>query len=137
MNSVILMGRILKDIELKKTVNGVSIINFGIAVARPYQKDKEQESDFIDCVAWRAVAEFIERNFGKGDPILVTGEIRTDNYEDKNGEKRKGVTVHVSNAEFVLGNKKKKEKTETKAEELQTTYTEDFTEVSGDDDLPF
>ena len=136
MNSVILMGRILKDIELKKTVNGVSIINFGIAVQRPYQKDKEQESDFIDCVAWRAVAEFIERNFGKGDPILITGEIRTNSYEDKNGDKRKGVTVHVSNAEFVLGNKKKKEKTENRAEEPQTAYTESFTEID-DEDVPF
>ena len=111
MNTVALIGRICHDLEIKSTGSGTSVLRFTIAVDRNYQPSgKEREADFIDCLAWRNTAEFISRNFKKGQMIAVTGEIQTSTYE-KDGQKRKKVDVVVNNCSF-CGNKPKEEKKE-------------------------
>lgn len=82
MNSVNISGRLTKDPELKTTQSNISVCSFGVAVDRPGVKDK---SDFIDCVAWRNTAEFVNKYFAKGDPIEITGTLTTRNWEDQNG----------------------------------------------------
>ena len=85
-NKVIMMGRIVNDLELKTTPNGVSVCSFRIAVDRRFQaKGEERKSDFFNVVAWRQQAEFLTRYFSKGKMILVEGEMTTRQYTDKNG----------------------------------------------------
>jgi len=85
-NRIILMGRIVNDLELKSTPQGVSVCSFRIAVDRRYQaKGEERKSDFFNVVTWRQQAEFVTKYFSKGRMILVDGELNTRNYTDKNG----------------------------------------------------
>jgi len=85
-NKVIMMGRIVNDLELKTTPIGVSVCSFRIAVDRRFQtKGEERKSDFFNVVAWRQQAEFLTRYFSKGKMILVEGELTTRQYTDKNG----------------------------------------------------
>ena len=86
MNRVIMMGRIVNELELKTTPSGATVCSFRIAVDRNYQKKgEERKSDFFNVVAWRATAEFINRFFGKGRMIMIEGEMQTRQYTDKNG----------------------------------------------------
>lgn len=82
MNTVIISGRITKDIELKTTNSGISVVRFTVAV-RSSRKDADGKavSDFISCIAWRSTAEFIEKYFSKGKWIEVRGELQTGSYE--------------------------------------------------------
>ena len=108
LNSVSLIGRLTHAPELKSTATGTSVLRFAIAVDRNYQaKDKERQADFIDCLAWKTTAEFIARNFQKGQMIALTGELQTSNYE-KDGQKRKSVEVVVNQVSF-CGDKPKAE----------------------------
>ena len=103
-NNVTLMGRLTAAPELKTTTSGTSVTTFCIAVDRRFQpKDGEKQADFINCVAWRATAEFITRYFGKGDLIAVTGEIQTRKYQDNSGNNRVAVEVVINNASFCGG----------------------------------
>lgn len=84
-NQVILMGRLTRTPELRTTQGGISNCSFTVAVTRNFQNQNgERESDFITCVAWRQTAEFICRNFSKGQLILVEGDLRTRSYDDRN-----------------------------------------------------
>lgn len=101
LNRVILMGRITRDLELRQTPQGISVLSFTIAVDRSFVKQgEERQADFINCVAWRQQAEFINRYFGKGRMIAIEGNIRTRNYEDNNGNKRTATEVFVDSVSF-------------------------------------
>lgn len=105
-NKTILMGRITKDLELKTTASGVSVLSFSIAVDRRYQaKGEEKKTDFFNCVAWRNEAEFISHWFGKGKMILVEGELQNRTYEDNSGVTRYVTELIVDRATFT-GEKK-------------------------------
>lgn len=101
MNSVVLLGRMAADPELRQTGNGVPVTSFTIAVDRPFSKGGERQTDWIDIVAWRNTAEFICKYFQKGSPIVITGSLQTRNWEDKSGLKRKSVEVIADTVEFV------------------------------------
>jgi single-strand DNA-binding protein len=101
LNKVILGGRLTADPELKTTPSGVSVCQFGLAVNRKYSKEGEQNTDFINCVAWRATAEFISRYFHKGSSLCIVGNIQTRSYTDKDGIKRNVTEVIVDEAMFV------------------------------------
>lgn len=102
MNNVCLMGRLTAAPELKQTPNGTPVASFSIAVNRPFKNpDGSQQTDFINCVAWRQTAEFICRYFGKGQMIGLNGSIQTRTYTDKEtGKNRAAVEVVVNNAYF-------------------------------------
>lgn len=100
MNKVLIMGRIGNDIELKYTSNNIAVTSFTVAVNRAYSKDGNQQTDWINCIAWRQTAEFISRYFSKGKLILLEGSIQTRNYEDKNGVKRWVTEIVVDKVEF-------------------------------------
>ena len=98
MNTVILIGRLTKDPELKTTQSGLSLCRFTVAVDR-YSKDGEDKTDFINCVAWRNTADFIDKYFSKGQRIALTGSIQTGSYE-KDGRTVYTTDVLVDKAEF-------------------------------------
>ena len=142
-NSVVLMGRLTYEPELRTTPNGLSVIRFQIACDRNYQaKGEERKADFIDITAWRQTAEFISRYFHKGSMIAVEGSIQTDNFVDKDGNNRKSVTVVANNVSF-CGSKAESGTTANPAfsqpaQSYASADTSDYEEiVDADDDLPF
>ena len=100
-NSVVLMGRLTYEPELKSSQNGISVIRFQMAVDRNYQpQGQDRQADFIDVVAWRQTAEFVSRYFHKGSMIAVEGTIQTNNFTDRDGNKRKSVEVVANKVSF-------------------------------------
>lgn len=101
MNTAILLGRLTKDIELKKTSTGLSYCNFTLAVDRSFKDaNGQRQADFISCVAWRNTAEFLAKYFHKGSKVLVGGSIQTRTYDDANGQKRYVTEVIVDEVDF-------------------------------------
>ena len=100
-NKIILMGRIVNDLELKTTPSGVSICRFRIAVERDYQaKGEERETDFFNITAWRKTAEFICKYFQKGQLVHIDGALRTQQYTDKNGNPATWYEIVAQNISF-------------------------------------
>ena len=141
MNVCAMMGRFVRDPELKTTNNGTSVCSFTLAVDRSYTpKGEEKKADFIDFVAWRGTAEFIEKHFQKGSMIAVTGELQTRTYEDKDGNKRKVVEIVVSNASFCGGKSENRGSVDVEGPApapAATVEQQDFEEITDDGDLPF
>ncbi|MBP3359520.1 MAG: single-stranded DNA-binding protein [Clostridia bacterium] len=97
MNKAILMGRLTRDPEMRQTQSGVSVANFSIAINRRFQKD---QTDFINCIAWRQTAEFVCKWFQKGSMIAVVGSIQTRRYTDSEGKERTATEVVADEAYF-------------------------------------
>ena len=87
-NSVTLVGRITKDIDLRKTSSNTSVCNFTVAVDRRFQSQQTngQTADFINCIAWRQSADFLASYAGKGTIVAVEGRIQTRSYDGQNGK---------------------------------------------------
>jgi len=87
-NSVTLVGRITKDIELRKTSSNTSVCNFTVAVDRRFQSQQNngQSADFINCIAWRQSADFLASYASKGTVVGVEGRIQTRSYDGQNGK---------------------------------------------------
>lgn len=101
LNSVVIMGRLVADPELRTTANATPVTSFTVAVDKRFNKlGEERQADFIDVVAWRQTAEFVSKYFRKGSMIAVQGSIQTRMYEDKNGNKRKAVEVLADEVSF-------------------------------------
>lgn len=123
------MGRLTADPELKLTENQVSVCSFTVAVEEDYVKSGEQRKcNFIDCVAWKNKADFVAKYFHKGSMIAVDGEIKTRNWEDKNGNKRKTTEIQADNVHF-CGEKKS---ADVVKDEIPEIY-----EIPDDESLPF
>lgn len=142
-NSVVLMGRLTFDPELRTTPNGISVVRFQVACDRNFQRSgEERKADFIDVTAWRQTAEFISRYFRKGSMIAVEGSIQTDSFTDKDGNKRKTVQVVANNVSF-CGSKAESGTTSNPAfsqpaPSYASADNSDFEEIIDDDDnLPF
>lgn len=101
LNNVTIMGRLVKDPELKTTGTGTPVTQFTIACDREYAaKGEERQADFFDCTAWRGTAEFISKYFAKGRMIAITGRLQTRSYETKEGVARKITEIVVDKANF-------------------------------------
>ena len=132
LNHIDIMGRLVADPELRSTASNIKVASLRIACDREiYGKDKEKETDFIDCVAWRQKGEFICRNFHKGDMIVISGRLQIRPWEDREGNKRYATEIIVNDVYF--GGSKKKA-VDVSSEEQDAV----FKEIDGDDDdLPF
>lgn len=109
MNKVIEIGNLVRDVEYSTTPNGIAVAKFTLAVQRKYANaDGNRECDFINCVAWRNQAEFINKYFKKGSKIAVVGSLQTRTYEANDGTKRYITEVVVDEVEFA-GEKKQEE----------------------------
>ena len=99
LNHIVVMGRITRDPELRRTNSGLAVASFSLACDRDYQaKDaQEKETDFINCVAWRSTAEYVTKYFPKGRMAIVTGRLQVRSYTDKDGNKRTASEVVVDN----------------------------------------
>lgn len=100
LNKVILMGRLVADPEFRQTTSGIPVCRIRIAIDRPYRKDQERQSDFINVTCWRNTAEFVSRYFNKGKMIIVEGSLRNNDYTDNNGVKHYSMDVQADNVSF-------------------------------------
>ena len=101
LNKIILMGRLTRDPELRRTGNGTAVTSLTLAVDRDYKSQSgEKETDFIDVVAWRSTAEFVSRYFAKGRMAVVEGRLQIRDWTDKDGGKRRSAQVVADNVYF-------------------------------------
>ena len=99
LNHIVIMGRLTRDPELRRTGSGVAVAGFTVAVDRDFGKE-EKETDFIDCVAWRGTGEFVSKYFTKGSMIVVSGRLQIRSWTDKDGYKRRTAEVVADNVYF-------------------------------------
>lgn len=126
MNLVVLIGRMTKDVELRRTNSGKAVASFTLAVNKDYKNEQGgYDADFIDCVAFEQKAETISQYVHKGDRFAVLGQLATRTYENKEGKKVKVTEVKVTGFDFIEGKK-------------QTEASGDFEPIEGtDEQLPF
>ena len=98
LNKAILMGRLTADPELRHTQNNTPVTSFTLAVNRSYGKN--EQTDFIDVVAWRSTAEFVSKYFTKGRMAMVEGRLQIRDWTDKDGGKRRSAQVVADNVYF-------------------------------------
>jgi len=142
LNKAIIMGRLTKDPELRKTQGGISVTTFTLAVDRDFKaQDGSKETDFINCVAWRNTGEFVAKNMRKGSMAIAEGRIQVRSYTDKAGNKRTATEVVADRVYFGESRADREEADYIAAEKGKKEYTspEQYVpvEVEDDGDLPF
>lgn len=102
LNHIVIMGRMTRDPELRRTASGTAVASFTLAVDRDFApKDGgDRETDFIDCVAWRSTGEFVSKYFAKGRMAVVSGRLQIRPWTDKDGNNRRSAEVVVENVYF-------------------------------------
>nr|DAM49389.1 MAG TPA: Single strand binding protein [Caudoviricetes sp.] len=139
MNKVILMGRLVRDPEVRYTQSDqpMAIARFTLAVNRRFKRQGEQDTDFIPCVAFGKQGEFAEKYLSKGRLIAVSGRLQVRNWEDNNGNKRTAIEVVVEEHYFA---ESKKDNNENSQKRENDGIGEGFYPIDDnvkDDDLPF
>lgn len=102
LNHITLMGRMVRDPELRKTGSGISVVSFTVACDRDFssKESTEKEADFIDCTAWRNTADFVSKYFTKGRMIVVDGRLQIRKWQDKDGNNRYSAEVVANSCYF-------------------------------------
>ena len=102
LNHIVLMGRLVRDPELRRTQSGIAVTSFRIAVDRDFQSREsgERQTDFIDIVAWRNTAEFAAKYFQKGRMVVVSGRLQMRDWTDRDNNKRTTAEVVADNLYF-------------------------------------
>lgn len=110
LNSITLIGRLTRDPEIKYTANGIAVANFTLAVDRGFTNQQgERETDFIDCTAWRKLAEVVTNNLGKGRLVAVEGRLEIQRYQTEDGQKRRAAKVVADRVVFLDWPKKQEQ----------------------------
>lgn len=104
MNTVTLMGRLVRDCTIRYTTNEKIVANFTLAIRRPFQTNG-RTADFINCIAWGQQAEFINHYFGKGSMIAIKGRLQSNTWGQQNGKTNYSIEVVVEDVYFT-GEKK-------------------------------
>ena len=113
LNSIIIIGRLTRDPELRRTGSGTAVASFTVAVDRDYAPEgQDKETDFSDCVAWKHTGEFVSKYFEKGSMIVVQGRLQIRSWTDNEGNKRRTAEV-VANTVYFGETKKQKESNAT------------------------
>ena len=150
LNHIVVMGRLTRDPELRRTGSGIAVASFSLAVDRDFApKDGgNRETDFIDCVAWRQTGEFVSKYFTKGRMAVVSGRLQIRQWTDKDGNNRRSAEIVADNVYF--GDSKRDGQNASAAAPASSEFnplpsttpvpfsSPDMTQMEiGDDDLPF
>ena len=127
MNQIFLIGRLVKNNELRYTTNQIAILNNTIAVDRAFSKSEEKTTDFINLVFFKKTAELVSKYTSKGSQIAVIGSLHQENYVSDDGSKKTTYKVIVSEVKFL--DTKQKEGTEEVKKEIKPS---DFVDVYAD-----
>ena len=131
LNHVTIMGRLVRDSELRRTNSGKAVTSFTIACDKP---GKDSGASFIECVAWEKTAEFISKYFAKGSAIIVEGRLESRQYDTKDGQKRTVTEVVVAQAHFC---EKKKDESDGFSKGEPEYQQNNFVPLDNNDPLPF
>ena len=140
LNKVVLMGRLTKDPELRRTGSGTAVTSFSLACDRDFKSQSgEKETDFIEVVAWKNTAEFVSKYFSKGRMAVVEGRLQIRDWTDKSGNKRTTAEVVADNVYFA--DSKRSESNDNQKENfnaLSGRLNDDFVPISEEDgEIPF
>ena len=141
LNKVVLMGRLTKDPELRRTGSGTAVTSFSLACDRDFKSQSgDKETDFIEVVAWKNTAEFVSKYFSKGRMAVVEGRLQIRDWTDKAGNRRTTAEVVAENVYFA--DSKRSESNENQKENfnaLSGRLSDDFVPALNDDtsELPF
>ena len=132
LNHIDLMGRLVRDPELRRTASGIASCSFTLAVDRDFKdQNGEREADFIDIVAWRGTADFVSKHFSKGRMAVVSGRLQVRKWKNKDGENRYSTEVVAENVYF--GDSKNS----SAPAENSVTPSADYALLNDDETLPF
>lgn len=133
LNRIIVMGRLTRDPELRRTNSGNAVTSFTVAVDRDFKTQSgEKETDFIDVVAWRNTAEFVSKYFSKGRMAVVEGRLQLRDWTDKEGNKRRTAEIVADSVYF--GDSKRDGGDNSGCAPAPSGG---FNEIEDDGDLPF
>ena len=141
LNKIIIMGRLTRDPELRRTGSGTAVTSFSLACDRDFKSQSgEKETDFIEIVAWKNTAEFVSKYFSKGRMAVVEGRLQIRDWTDKAGNKRTTAEVVADNVYFA--DSKRSESNDNQKENfnaLSGRLSDDFVAALNDDtsELPF
>ena len=141
LNKIIIMGRLTRDPELRRTGSGTAVTSFSLACDRDFKSQSgEKETDFIEVVAWKNTAEFVSKYFSKGRMAVVEGRLQIRDWTDKDGGKRRSAEVVADNVYFA--DSKRSESNDNQKENfnaLSGRVSDDFVPALNDDtsELPF
>ena len=143
LNVAVLMGRLTGDPEIRVTPDGKKVASFSVACDRDFKnRDGERQTDFLNIVAWKKTAEFLEKYFHKGDLISIEGRIQARQYQDRNGNNRTAVEIVARNV-FFTGGKKDTEgapkinSTGQNQGSFAPVQNDGFAMIDDEEDLPF
>ena len=147
LNHIVLMGRLTRDPELRRTQSGVAVASFSLAVDRDFQSRDggEKQTDFIDIVAWRNTAEFVSKYFTKGRMAVVSGRLQIRDWTDREGGKRRSAEVVADNVYFGDSKRDGTAPSQGGSSYERQSYgnydapaiSTDFSEAEDDGELPF
>ena len=140
LNKIIIMGRLTRDPELRRTGSGTAVTSFSLACDRDFKSQSgEKETDFIEVVAWKNAAEFVSKYFSKGRMAVVDGRLQIRDWTDKAGNKRTTAEVVADNVYFA--DSKRSESNDNQKENfnaLSGRLSDDFVPISEEDgEIPF
>lgn len=134
LNNIAIMGRMVRDPELRRTGNGTAVTSFTLAVERDIRDaNGNKETDFIDCVAWKTTAEFVAKYFAKGRMAAVRGSLQMREWTDKDGNKRRNAEVIARDVYF--GDSKRDDSGAQRSAGRPVDV--DFEEIEDGEELPF
>lgn len=138
LNVVAIMGRMVKDPELKTTNSGKSVCSFRIANDSGYKDASGQsQTNWLDVTAWGKTAEFVCKYFPKGALIAIDGRLQSRNYQDKSGNSRNAVEVVVSNVSFAGKEPAQSQNVANRAVSAPVAANNEYEPIEDDGDLPF
>jgi single-strand DNA-binding protein len=136
LNHIVIMGRMTKDPEIRRTGTGTAVTSFTLACERDFASNGEKETDFIDCVAWKNTAEFVSKYFAKGRMAVVSGRLQIRVWNDKEGNKRRTAEILADNVYF--GDSKSEPQSEYTGFVKTADVPQDFAVIEDEDaQLPF
>ena len=123
LNHITIMGRLTRDPELRYTQSQTPVASFTLAVDRDFgnRDGGEKQTDFIDCVAWRSTAEFVNKYFQKGSMAVVSGRLQIRDWTDREGGKRRSAEVVVDNIYF--GESRRRDSSEGSSYDSRSSYS--------------
>ena len=138
LNKIVLQGRLCSDPELRHTQSGAAVSSFTLAVDRDFKSHSgERETDFVNCTAWKSVAEFTARYLSRGRMAIVEGRLQSRRYTDKDGNNRTAYEVVASSVYFV-DSKKDADPLDKLAEDAEPVSEPPISELDEDSEgLPF
>ena len=139
LNYIAIHGRLTRDPESRTTQSGVSVCNFTVAVDSSYSRQgEEKQTTYFDCVAWRGLADLVSKHFHKGKEIVVTGEMQSRKWQDKDGNNRVSWEIQAQSVDFCGSKGDNSGSGYAPAQDAPAANTEGFTDLSEDDgELPF